>query len=146
MQAHTFDCYPHGCPCGYHGDPTRPCSCTPSAISRYQKHISGPLLDRIDIHFEVPRVEYEKLTGKTEAESSAMVRQRVLAARERQARRFAGHDHVRVNAKMGPTEVRTYCEVDPSTQPLLRAVAPAQERATRHRRDGACAASARGHI
>jgi magnesium chelatase family protein len=52
--------------CGYHGDPSRPCSCAPSAIARYQKRISGPLLDRIDIHVEVPRVEYEKLTGKGE--------------------------------------------------------------------------------
>ena len=87
------------------GLPGSPCSCAPSAISRYQKRISGPLLDRIDIHVEVPRVEYEKLTGKTEAESSAMVRQRVLAARERQARRFAGHERVRVNAEIGPAEV-----------------------------------------
>ncbi len=62
------------CPCGYHGDPTRACTCAPSVIARYQKRISGPLLDRIDIHVEVPRVEYEKLTGKTESESSAVVR------------------------------------------------------------------------
>ena len=89
-------CYPHGrsCPCGYHGDPTRPCSCAPSAISRYQKRISGLLLDRIDIHVEVPRVEYVKLTGKTEAESSAVVRARVLAARDRQAQRFAGSERI----------------------------------------------------
>ena len=100
-----------------------PCACAPSAISRYQKRISGPLLDRIDIHVEVPRVEYEKLTGKTEAESSALVRSRVLAARERQTRRFAGSERVRVNADMGPAEVRRSCEVEPAAQPLLRAAA-----------------------
>jgi magnesium chelatase family protein len=123
MSANTCYCYPHGCPCGYHGDPGRPCSCAPSAIARYQKRISGPLLDRIDIHVEVPRVEYEKLTGKGEVESSAITRQRVLAARERQTQRFAGHDRARVNADMGPAEVRRYCEVEPAAQPLLRAAA-----------------------
>ncbi len=111
------------CPCGYHGDPSRPCSCAPSAIARYQKRISGPLLDRIDIHVEAPRVDYEKLTGRGESETSAVVRRRVLAARERQARRFAGHERVRVNAEMGPAEVRKYCEVESSAQPLLRAAA-----------------------
>ena len=111
------------CPCGYHGDPTRACSCAPSAIARYQKRISGPLLDRIDIHVEAPRVEYEKLTGQGQTETSAQVRRRVLAARERQARRFAGNERVRLNAEMGPAEVRKYCEVDPAAQPLLRAAA-----------------------
>jgi magnesium chelatase family protein len=113
----------HGSPGGYHGDPTRACTCAPSAIARYQQRISGPLLDRIDIHVEAPRVDYEKLTGRGESETSAVVRRRVLAARERQARRFAGHERVRVNAEMGPAEVRRYCEVEPSAQPLLRAAA-----------------------
>ncbi|HEU0027517.1 MAG TPA: ATP-binding protein [Ktedonobacterales bacterium] len=122
------NCYPHRRPCGYHGDPTRACSCPPSAVARYQKRISGPLLDRIDIHVEVPRVEYEKLTGKGEAESSAQARRRVLAARERQARRFAGSERVRVNADMGPAEVRKHCEVEASAQPLLRAAARAFRR------------------
>ncbi len=121
MLKSAYYCYSHGCPCGYHGDPSHPCSCAPSAIARYQKRISGPLLDRIDIHVEVPRVEYEKLTGKGEAESSAVARTRVLAARERQARRFAGSERVRVNADMGPAEVRKHCEVEAAAQPLLRA-------------------------
>jgi hypothetical protein len=69
-------------------------------------------MDRIDIHVEVPRVEYEKLTGKSELETSAQVRRRTLAARERQARRFAGHTRVRVNAEMGPAEVRAFCEAE----------------------------------
>jgi predicted ATPase with chaperone activity len=64
-------CYdPHGCPCGYAGDPTRECTCSASTIARYQKRISGPLLDRIDIHVEVPRVEYEQLTDRREGGSA----------------------------------------------------------------------------
>lgn len=109
------------CPCGFFGDPTRACTCAPSVIARYQKRISGPMMDRIDIHVEVPRVEYEKLTSTHEAESSATVRARVLAARERQARRFAGDARIHVNADMGPAEVRRYCDVDPTAQPLLKA-------------------------
>lgn len=79
------------CPCGYYSDPARECVCSSAAIARYQKRLSGPLLDRIDIHVEVPRVDYEKLTGRGEAERSDVVRQRVLAARARQSRRFARH-------------------------------------------------------
>jgi magnesium chelatase family protein len=109
------------CPCGYAGDPTRECTCSPSTIARYQKRLSGPLLDRIDIHVEVPRVEYEKLTDRRDGERSAVVRQRVQAAREVQARRFAATAHVTCNADMGPAEVRTFCDVDPAAQPLLRA-------------------------
>ncbi|HEV7126907.1 MAG TPA: YifB family Mg chelatase-like AAA ATPase [Ktedonobacterales bacterium] len=108
------------CPCGFSGDPTRECTCSGSSIARYQKRISGPLLDRIDIHIEVPRVEYEKLTDKREGERSAEVRARVQAARERQAARFAG-TRISCNADMGPAEVRTHCQVDPAAQPLLRA-------------------------
>src|SRR6478735_615780 len=72
------------CPCGYASDPTRECSCAPSTIARYQKRLSGPLLDRIDIHVEVPRIEYEKLTDTRPGERSADVRARVRAARELQ--------------------------------------------------------------
>jgi magnesium chelatase family protein len=109
------------CPCGYASDPTRECSCSPSTIARYQKRLSGPLLDRIDIHVEVPRIEYEKLTDTRVGERSADVRARVRAARELQARRFAGNPRVRTNAEMGPAEVRTCCVVEPTAQPLLRA-------------------------
>ncbi|WIG59371.1 MAG: AAA+ ATPase superfamily protein YifB/ComM, associated with DNA recombination [Ktedonobacterales bacterium] len=108
------------CPCGYAGDPTRECSCSAGNILRYQKRISGPLLDRIDIHVEVPRVEYEKLTDRREGERSAEVRARVQAAREVQARRFAG-TRATCNADMGPAEVRTFCDVEPAAQPLLKA-------------------------
>ena len=80
----------HGCPCGYHGDPTRECTCSAAAIARYQRRISGPLLDRIDIAVEAPRVPYEKLAGIAPGEDSATVRARVEAARAVQAARFAG--------------------------------------------------------
>ncbi len=109
------------CPCGYAGDPTRECTCSPSTIARYQKRLSGPLLDRIDIHVEVPRVEYEKLTDRRDGERSAEVRARVQAAREVQARRFAANPRITCNADMGPAEVRKFCDVDPAAQPLLRA-------------------------
>ena len=75
------------CPCGYYGDPVQECTCSNAMVSRYQKRISGPLLDRIDIHIEVPRVEYEKLSDERLGEPSAAIRQRVEAARARQAAR-----------------------------------------------------------
>ncbi|HST90461.1 MAG TPA: YifB family Mg chelatase-like AAA ATPase [Ktedonobacterales bacterium] len=109
------------CPCGYHGDPAHECSCSAGTIARYQKRISGPLLDRIDIHVEVPRVEYEKLTDRRDGERSTVVRERVIAARRRQGRRFASLPRVRCNADMGPAEVRTFCEVEAAAQPLLKA-------------------------
>ena len=77
------------CPCGWLGDQAQPCRCSPSQIARYQRRLSGPLLDRIDLSVEVPRVDYDKLTGLTDPEPSAAVRDRVSAARERQQRRFA---------------------------------------------------------
>ena len=108
------------CPCGYYGDPVRECTCSATAISRYQKRISGPLLDRIDIHVEVPRVDYEKLADKRKVEDSAMVRQRVQTARERQLERFKG-TKLTCNAEMGPAEVRDFCQVETSAEKLLKA-------------------------
>src|SRR5258708_6594825 len=108
------------CPCGYYGDPVRECSCTAMAIARYQKKISGPLLDRIDIHVEVPRVDYEKLADKRQVEDSKTVRARVQAARERQLERFKG-TKLTCNAEMGPTEVREFCQPDASGEKLLKA-------------------------
>jgi magnesium chelatase family protein len=108
------------CPCGYYGDPMKECTCSASMVSRYQKRISGPLLDRIDIHIEVPRVEYEKLSDDRLGEPSAAIRARVEAARERQRRRFAG-TALLTNADMGPAEVREYCPVDDAGRNLLRA-------------------------
>ena len=110
------------CPCGYYGDTERACTCPPSAVARYSKRISGPLLDRIDIHVDVPRVNYDKLTSDRLGESSATIRERVAAARERQRERFAGHKGgVRTNADMGTAEVRAFCELDGAGQSLMRA-------------------------
>jgi magnesium chelatase family protein len=89
-------------------------------VSKYQKRVSGPLMDRIDIHVEVPRVEYEKLSGDRLGEPSARIRARVEGARERQRRRFAG-TKLACNADMGPAEVRQFCAVDEAGKNLLRA-------------------------
>ena len=109
------------CPCGFYGDPTKECTCSESTVSRYQKRISGPLLDRIDIFIDVPRVEYEKLSSETSGERSREVRDRVEHARDAQSRRFEGSRLV-CNAEMTPTEVRAHCQakLDEQAQTLLR--------------------------
>lgn len=107
------------CPCGYYGDPTHECTCSRGMIEAYQKRISGPLLDRIDIHTEVPAVDYEKLTGETLGESSRTVRLRVEAARARQEQRLAGTP-LHCNADMGPAEIRRYCQPDAAGQSLIQ--------------------------
>lgn len=114
-------CAMNPCPCGFFGDPTRECSCNGSTVTRYQKKISGPLLDRIDIFVEVPRVEYEKLASGTGSEESAAIQRRVQCARQRQRERFAGTRLV-ANAEMTPTEVRQFCQayVDEQGQSLLK--------------------------
>ena len=96
------------------------CSCTPSAVSRYKKRISGPLLDRIDLFAEVPRVEYEKLVEPAGAETSALVRERIELARRRQHERF-GDKRIITNAEMGPVEVWDFCQIDDSARGLLQA-------------------------
>ena len=108
------------CPCGYYGDPQRACTCTPSMVSRYQKRISGPLLDRIDMFVEVPRVEYEKLVEPSPSEKSEEVRQRVQDARGLQRRRLQD-GHAACNAEMGPEEVWRFCELGEATRGLLQA-------------------------
>lgn len=107
------------CPCGYFGDPTHACSCSNAMITRYQKKISGPLMDRIDLHVEVPRVDFEKLTAVHRGEPSAAVRERVEAARVRQAARFQGNGLL-CNADMGPSEVRQLCPLDPTGSRLMK--------------------------
>ncbi len=108
------------CPCGYYGDPVKECGCSATSIARYQKRISGPLLDRIDIHIEVPRVDYEKLADKRQVETSEVIRKRVQMARDRQLQRFA-QMKLTCNAEMGPAEVHDFCEVEPAAQKLLKA-------------------------
>jgi magnesium chelatase family protein len=107
------------CPCGYYGDTQKQCTCSPSAITTYQKRISGPLLDRIDMLLHVPRVEYQKLSSARLGESSADIRQRVVKARERQAKRFAGAE-LFSNADMTRGEVRQYCVLDAASQALMQ--------------------------
>ena len=107
------------CPCGYWGDPTHKCTCSPATVTRYQKRISGPLLDRIDIHVDVPRVAYEKLTDQRLGEASEAVRARVESARQRQRVRFVANS-LACNADMRPADVRQYCRLDDAGNALIR--------------------------
>ena len=111
---------PHDCPCGYFGDVQKPCTCANSAVTKYQKRISGPMLDRIDIHIEVPCVDYEKLSSGRLGESSAPIRERVQAARERQRIRFEGTDVV-CNSDMRVAEVLQFCKLDEAGDSLVQA-------------------------
>ena len=116
------DCvYP--CPCGYSGDTQKPCTCALAVVTKYQKRISGPLLDRIDIHIEVPRVDYEKLSGDRVGESSESIRTRVQAARDIQRRRFSsnGSSDIICNADMRVGEIRQYCRLREEGRSLMRA-------------------------
>jgi magnesium chelatase family protein len=107
------------CACGYYGDPVRPCTCTPSMITRYQSRLSGPLLDRIDIHVEVARVDYDKLLNLAPGEPSSVVRERVIRARERQYQRFADYPGLFTNADMGAGHVQQLCALAPEARQLL---------------------------
>ena len=107
------------CPCGYRGDPKKQCNCTPMQIERYMGRLSGPLLDRIDIHIEVPPVPFRELKDDTEGTSSAAMREEVLAARAIQADRF--HDAQNsVNGTMRPPQIRKHCKLAPDAEELLR--------------------------
>jgi magnesium chelatase family protein len=124
------------CPCGYYGDPVKPCTCATGTVTKYQKRISGPLLDRIDIHIEVPRVEYEKLSDQRLGEPSEAIQKRVEVAREIQRQRFSGRDapagrlhptgrqhpagHLYCNADMSPAQVRKYCSLDDTCSALMK--------------------------
>jgi magnesium chelatase family protein len=122
------------CPCGFFGDPFKACTCAPSAVTKYQKRISGPLLDRIDIHVEVPRVEYQKLSDDRLGEASEVIRGRVEAARVRQRERFDGQasgeqaagrqrwqERALTNADMRVAEIRQHCKLDPAGESLVKA-------------------------
>ena len=106
------------CPCGFMSDPEKRCSCAPSQIVRYQKKISGPLLDRIDIHMEVPRVKYEKLADASKAETSENVKKRIEAARIVQNKRFA-KTKIKTNSEMSSREVREYCKLEPEAEKIM---------------------------
>lgn len=107
------------CPCGYYGDVKRECRCSPPQIEKYRQRISGPLLDRIDIHVEVPLVEYRELAGDVTGEPSSSVRQRVEAARERQLARFAGYKDLTCNASMPSKLMREHCKIDATASGYL---------------------------
>jgi len=108
------------CPCGFYGDPFRTCTCPPGLVSRYQRRISGPFLDRVDIFVEVPHIDYEKLTDERPGEPSAAVQARVTAARARQLSRFKGTSFTS-NSEMTPAEIRELCNVEEAARGLLKA-------------------------
>jgi len=106
-------------PCGYLSDPDRDCSCSPSQIIKYQKKISGPLIDRIDLHIEVPRIKFEKLSSDNLAESSKSIRARVEKAREIQQERFKDKKIIS-NSEMSSQEVKDFCKIEEETLNILK--------------------------
>jgi len=109
------------CPCGYLGDPAHACSCSPRDIHRYRSRISGPLMDRIDIHIEVPAVKYRDLADRTDSESSASIAARVESSRKLQLERFKGLK-IHSNSQMTPRLIRKHCELDTPCNRLLELV------------------------
>lgn len=107
------------CPCGYLSDPDRDCSCSPTQIIKYQKKISGPLIDRIDLHVEVPRIKFEKLSNENLSEPSKSIRERVEAARKRQEERFKNKKIIS-NSEMSSQDVKEFCKIDNQTLDLLK--------------------------
>lgn len=113
-------CSMNPCPCGHFGNSNQQCSCTPQQIQRYMAKISGPLLDRIDIHCEVPSVKYQDLADSRTGESSVSVRERVVKARYKQEKRFAGREGIFKNADMGSRDIRTFCILDKNGSDLVK--------------------------
>jgi magnesium chelatase family protein len=108
------------CPCGYFGDLKRECRCGPVQVQRYRQRISGPLLDRIDLHIEVPAVEYRDVASERPEEISAAIRERVVGARERQHERFRNDSKVNCNARMATRQLKQYCKLTQDSQELIR--------------------------
>ena len=106
------------CPCGYLGDPRHRCRCSPADVTRYRKKISGPLLDRFDMVIEVPPVEPSSLLSKPDGESSAAIRSRVVAARQKQLERYAGTSVI-CNARLSSKLLRKYCPLTSNQQQML---------------------------
>ena len=113
-------CAMNPCPCGFYGDPKKECRCSHSMVSKYQRRISGPLMDRMDMFVEVPAVEYEELMDESQREDSASVQKRVEAARQVQELRFQ-ESSMTANSEMGPAEVWKFCQVGKDAQSLLQA-------------------------
>jgi magnesium chelatase family protein len=108
------------CKCGFFGDPTRECRCSPAQVERYRSRISGPLLDRIDIHVEAPAVQYRELSSNESAEPSAAIRERIIQARLRQHERFGAGKKATCNARMGHSQLKKFCALDSAGQEMLR--------------------------
>jgi magnesium chelatase family protein len=108
------------CPCGYFGDLKRECRCSPIQVHRYRQRVSGPLLDRIDLHIEVPAVEYRDVASQRTEENSLPIRERVKQARERQQQRFAGDKRASCNARMTTKHLKKYCQLDQDSNELIR--------------------------
>ncbi len=108
------------CPCGYYNHPEKECTCAPGAVKKYLSRISGPLLDRIDLHVEVTPVPFKDLSMQTSGESSAQIRERVVKAREIQQQRFAQSPEIHCNAQMTSSKIRTYCVLDEASMTLLK--------------------------
>ncbi len=107
------------CPCGYFGDPTHSCTCAPPQIQRYLSRVSGPLMDRIDIHVDVPAVKFKELSSERKGEPSGIIRERVEKARDRQLLRFKNEKNIYCNADMQSREIRRYCQIDSVGKSLL---------------------------
>jgi magnesium chelatase family protein len=120
------------CPCGFHGSGTKACTCPHQIVTCYQKRISGPMLDRIDTHIEVPRVDFEKLSDNRRREASDEIRAQAEQARQRQRERFAGlNNWVMTNADIRIAEVRQFCDLDDAGQTLIKAAMTQLQLSTR---------------
>jgi magnesium chelatase family protein len=108
------------CPCGFHGDTRQMCGCAPLVVERYLARVSGPLLDRIDIHVDVPAVAHQELSGRSSGDPSAVIRERVARARQRQLERFAERPGVYANAHMGPRDLVPHCKITSTAEALLK--------------------------
>ena len=108
------------CPCGYFNHPEKECVCGPGVVQKYLSKVSGPLLDRIDLHVEVTPVNFDELSSERQTEKSEVIRARVIKAREMQEKRFADHDHINANAQMSPQMVRAICVITDAGQTLLK--------------------------
>jgi magnesium chelatase family protein len=108
------------CPCGYFGDLKRECRCGPVQVQRYRQRISGPLLDRIDLHIEVPAVEYRDVASERAEESSTAIRRRIVRARERQQERFRNDAKVTCNARIATRHLKQHCKLSQDSQDLIR--------------------------
>ena len=112
-----------GCRCGYYGHPTKPCQCTYQEIKKYRSKLSGPIIDRIDIHLEIPPVEFKDLIKENIKSSldSKTIREKVIKAREIQSRRYGSS--LKINAKLKPKEIKKYCVLEPKAEEFLEKVA-----------------------